>query len=176
MRSVFRKDGQIWIETVIYTLIGLSIIGLVLAAALPKINQKKDSIIIGQSIQALNNINYKIYDVQKSVGNRRIMDLYIKKGYIVINMDDNSISWVIDSSFKYSEVGLPISLGVMNITTEKGNPWKVILKLKYNADIRYNDADSGTKELDAAPTPYKLIIEYPKNNQDGNAIINLNTA
>ena len=36
------KRGQVWVETVIYTLIGLAIIGVVMAAALPKINERKD--------------------------------------------------------------------------------------------------------------------------------------
>ncbi len=175
MKRFGEKSGQIWIETVIYTLIGLAIIGLVLAAALPKINHKKDSIAIEQSAQALGNINDKIYDVQRSVGNRRIIDLDIKKGSLIIDMEKNTISWILDSSFPYSEVGVPVSLGVLNVTTTKGNPWKVTLKLKYNIDLRYNGVDIGTKELDPAPTPYKLSVEYPGNNDDGNIIINLNT-
>ena len=173
MKKICKKDGQIWIETVIYTLIGLTIIGLVLAAALPKINQKKDSITIEQSIQALGNINNKIYDVQRSVGNRRIIDLNIKKGYLIINMENNTISWILDSSFPYSETDTPVPLGALNVTTTKGNPWKINLKLKYNIDLRYNGINIGTKEIDPAPTPYKLIIEYHGNNNDSNIIIDL---
>jgi len=36
------KRAQVWVETVIYTLIGLSIMGVVLAVAIPKINETKD--------------------------------------------------------------------------------------------------------------------------------------
>ena len=53
------------------SLIGMAIIGLVLAVALPKINSKKDEIIIEQSIEALGNIDDKIYEVQRAAGNRR---------------------------------------------------------------------------------------------------------
>ena len=60
MRMI-RKDGQVWVETVIYTLIGLAIIALVLTAALPKINAKKDEMMIEQSIEALGNIDSKVY-------------------------------------------------------------------------------------------------------------------
>ena len=44
MRGHSNRRGQVWVETVIYTLIGMAVIGLVLAGALPKINEKKDEI------------------------------------------------------------------------------------------------------------------------------------
>jgi len=51
-----------------------------LAGALPKINQKKDEMSIGASIKALGTIDNNIYEVSKSVGNRRVVNLDIKKG------------------------------------------------------------------------------------------------
>jgi uncharacterized membrane-anchored protein YitT (DUF2179 family) len=36
------RIGQIWIETVLYTLIGLALIGMVLAFIMPKINETKE--------------------------------------------------------------------------------------------------------------------------------------
>ncbi len=175
MRGVINKSGQVWIETVIYTLIGLTIIGLVLAAALPKIKQKKDKITIEQSINALGNINDKIYDVQQAQGNRRIVNLDIKRGTLTINMNDNTISWLIDSSYPYSEVGVPISIGVVNVTTTKENPWDVNLKLKYNVDLVYNGMSTGTKQLNPAPTPYTLIIENDGMNSNNTIVIDLST-
>ena len=36
--------GQVWVETVLYTLIGLALIGVVLAIITPKINETRDKI------------------------------------------------------------------------------------------------------------------------------------
>ena len=55
--------GQIWVETVIYTLIGLALMGLVLAFVMPKINESKDRIILQQTITSLNDIDEKINSV-----------------------------------------------------------------------------------------------------------------
>ena len=170
--SRYGIKGQVWVETVIYTLIGLAIIGLVLAAALPKINMKKDEIMIEQSIEALGNIDNKIYEVLKATGNRRVINLEIRKGVLIIDMGEDTISWILDSSFPYSEIDMPVSIGRMNVTTTKGKPWKVELKLGYDMDIRYNNEVSGTKQLDVAPTPYKFTIENDGKNPTGNIIIN----
>ena len=170
MRSVIRKRGQVWIETVIYTLIGLTIIGIVMAAALPKINAKKDELVVGQSIEALRNIDAKIRDAQKVAGNRRIVDLEIKRGKFIIDMEKDTISWIMDSSFQYSETGVPISLGWLNVTTREGDPWEIEIKTEYSADLRYNEYNIGTKQLDISPTAYKFSIEN-KDNIFGNPII-----
>ena len=45
-----KKRGQIWVETVIYTLIGLTIIGLLLAVSKPQIDKQKDKALIEQKI------------------------------------------------------------------------------------------------------------------------------
>ena len=170
MRMI-RKRGQVWVETVIYTLIGLAIIGLVLAAALPKINAKKDEAMIEQSIEALGNIDNKIYESLRAAGNRRIVDLEIRKGALIIDMAENSISWVLDSSFEYSEEDLIVQVGKVNVTTMRGKPWAVELKLGYDMNITYNAGDIGTKQLDVAPTPYRFAIENDGKDLSGNVII-----
>ena len=165
------KKGQVWVETVIYTLIGLAVIGLVLAVALPKVNDKKSEIAIEQAIQALGNIDDKIYEVQRAAGNKRVVNLEISSGRVVIDMEDDTISWVLDSSFPYSEEGMAVPLGRLNVTTSKGSPWEVELKLGYGMDIRYDGAISGTKRLDVAPSPYKFIIENEGRSEGGENII-----
>jgi len=167
------KRGQVWVETVIYTLIGLTIIGLVLAGALPKINEKKDAIAIEQSIDVLRAIDGKVLQTQTAVGNRRVIDLEIRKGSMVIDMEKNEISWVLDSSFAYSEVGLSVSLGRLNVTTSEANPFEIELKLGYDGDIRFDNETTGTKTLTIAPTPYKFVIENIGVSGEGDTIINL---
>ena len=164
MRCLIKKKGQVWIETVIYTLIGLTIIGLVLAVAIPKINSKKDEVMINQAVQALGDIDNKVYEVQRSLANRRTVNLEIGKGRLIINMENDSISWVLDSKFKYSEPGIEVPMGNLKVLTEETDPWTVILKLDYAVDIRFEEMTVGTKELDSAPTPYKLMIEKLNNN------------
>jgi len=177
MRGIINKDGQVWIETVVYTLIGLTIIGLVLAVALPKIDAKKDEIMIDQAVQAMRNIDDKIYEVQRAFGNRRTVDLDIGKGRLIIDLGEDSVSWVMDSSFKYSEPGVEVPIGNMKVLTRETDPWEVILRIDYAVDIRFGDEMIvGTKELDSAPTPYKLMIENAGKNDEGNLIIKISVS
>lgn len=174
MRRLRGKWGQIWIETVIYTLIGLGIIGLVLTFAKPEIDAKKDEVAINQAIEALANIDDKIRIVfGSSVGNRRTVELTITNGEFRIDMDNDKLSWIVDSSFLYSEEDVPISVGKINVTTSKGDPWEVNLETKYGIDIQFELGDSGTKSFSPSPTPYKLTIENSGENDGGNIIVNL---
>jgi hypothetical protein len=172
-KSIINKRGQVWVETVIYTLIGLAIIGLVLGSALPKINEKKDSIAIEQSIDVLRAIDGKIFDVQSAVGNRRVIDLDIRKGALVIDSGLDKISWVLDSSFAYSEVDLPVSLGRIDVTTVEKNPFEVTLSSVYDVDIRFDGETTGEKTLNAAPIPYVFVVENSGISGDDRIIITL---
>lgn len=155
-----KKSGQIWIETVIYTLIGIAIIGLVLAVTKPKIDSKKDEIAIEQAMESLNTIDKKIYEVQAATGNRRSVDLQIGNGKFILDMENDKIIWELVSSFEYSEEDLTIQVGKINVTTEQDNPWRVTLEMDYDLEIYYDGKDDLlVKEIDAAPTPYRLTIE-----------------
>lgn len=164
----FDSRGQVWVETVIYTLIGLAVIGLVLAGALPKINQKRDEMVIGRSIEALGMIDNKVYEVQRAVGNRRVVSLEIRRGIFTIDPDEDTISWVLESSFPYSEVGETIPFGNMDVTTTKDGDYKVELKIKYNIDLQY---EGGLKDFGVAPVPYKIIIENTGMNSTGTVTV-----
>jgi type II secretory pathway pseudopilin PulG len=176
MGRLYNKRGQVWVETVIYTLIGLVIIGLVLAAAKPKIDAKRDEVVIEQAIEALGNINDKIYEVQRAVGNRRTIDLKIGKGTMVIDIDSDTISWVIDSSFEYSEGGTVVPIGSLDVLTEESSPWKVTLLEEYNVDIQYLGQAGGTKELSSASVPYSLVIENSGRNGDDDMVITISAS
>ena len=56
MKKGVKKRGQIWVETVIYTLIALVMIGTILAFALPKISEIQDKSTIEQSIIVIKDI------------------------------------------------------------------------------------------------------------------------
>ena len=50
MKANFK--GQIWVETVLYTLIALALIGITLAFVMPKINESKNNLIVEQTISS----------------------------------------------------------------------------------------------------------------------------
>lgn len=170
MIRIGNKRAQVWVETVIYTLIGLAVIGLVLAGAMPKINQKKDEIAIDQSIESLSLINDKIYEVQRGTGNRRSVSLEVKSGSFIIDTNRDEIYWVLESSFPYSEVGYTVSIGKINVTTTgEEKPWAIELKTSYSMDIVFDGQTvGGVKQFDAASIPYTLTIENDGKNDDGN--------
>ena len=77
-----KKRGQVWVETVLYTLIGLVLIGLVLAFASPRISEAKDRLVVEQSINSLNAFDEK---VNIDPGNVRRIDFTIKRGALYID-------------------------------------------------------------------------------------------
>lgn len=162
-----KKFGQVWVETVVYTLIGLSVIGILLAVARPKIDEMKDGFIIEQTIDSLNQIDAKIYEVQRVSGNSRVLDLKVSKGKLVIDSENNVLSWILDSTKKYSEEGAIIDIGRLTVLTEKGNPWRINISSKYSVDLKYDDKDD-LKELSEANAKYFLTIRNL-----GNDVVNL---
>ena len=60
LKGNFLKKGQVWIETVVYTLIGLSIIAIILTMAMPQIDKMKDKSVVEQTATALNELDKKI--------------------------------------------------------------------------------------------------------------------
>ena len=71
--TMSKKKGQVWIETVIYTLIGISLIALVLAFVMPKLNEKKDKLVIEQAAGALRELESKIDEtIENPPLNRRL--------------------------------------------------------------------------------------------------------
>lgn len=158
-----QKKGQVWIETVIYTLIGLALIGVVLAFVTPRINESKDKSLVEQTIVSLSNLDEKINEVASSPGNRRIVDFTIKKGSLYINSTGDSLIFEIGKLTKpYSEVNVTINssrVEIISIMDQKES--KVYLTLRYLG--RFNITYSGnddlvSKKLISAATSYKLSI------------------
>ncbi|MFA5061325.1 MAG: hypothetical protein WC494_03350 [Candidatus Pacearchaeota archaeon] len=179
MRGLIKKRGQVWVETVIYTLIGLAIIGLVLAVAKPNIDRKKSEMIIEQSIESITNIDSKISEVLSAQGNQRVIELKISEGNFYIDSGNNKISWIIQSKFQYSEKDEEIPLGTFFVTTtgdEKNDLWEIKIEKQYsNIDLRFNNENIGEKQISPAPTPYKMtIINDDKDEEsEGKTIVNI---
>jgi type II secretory pathway pseudopilin PulG len=176
-----KKKAQVWIETVIYTLIGITIIGIVLAVAKPKIDEKQDEVVIEQAIESLNIIDNKIFEVQRGVGNRRSIDLTVGNGAFIVDQENDVIYWKIDSSFEYSELGNAIDVGRIRVNTTLGDPYEVGLAIHYEGiDLRnqynperINSGNEGEQRFDQAPTPYTILIENQGIGSQGELIIDV---
>src|SRR3989338_1101690 len=133
---MMRRQGQIWIETVLYTIIGLAVIALVLSYVYPRIQSAQEKIIVEQTIEALNKLDYQITKVQElGVGNQKIYSFAMKRGKLTIDAKEDVITFTItDLKSAYSEPGVEIQDGrvkLMTRTAKQGNT--VILTLNYRA-------------------------------------------
>ena len=163
------KKGVVWVSTVLYILISLAVIGIVIAAVQPRINATKDKAIIEQTINILNELDQKIIEVDNSAeGNVRSLSLQLKKGILRVNADSSpgTIEWSFKgSSYKYSEPGIPISIGrIKALTTKVPRGFDINLTLHYDVNF------ISDLELQPAEIPYNIFI---KNNGPG-TIENIN--
>ncbi len=169
-----KKEGQIWIETLIYTLVALVMIGLVLSFATPKIEEMQDRAIIDQSIEVLKKIDSTILSLdQGGAGNKREIKLEIKKGTLFIDSASDLIYFEIDSKSEYSEPGKEIDFGGIKVyTQQKGEFNKVSLTSNYSGmhDITYNGEEE-LRSITKAPSPYNLFISH--NGREGKTIIDI---
>lgn len=156
------KKAQVWVETVIYTLIGLTLIGLVLGVATPKINRMKDKAAVEQGMVMLNEINSKITAIKEVPGNQREIKLRIKKGRVDFDCGGDKIIFVLEESgLELSEPGEEIAEGDLIIeTTEKGRKYDISVTLDYSQrgiDLKYN-GNEVTQTLETAASEYKLLV------------------
>ncbi len=160
-RDKFLKNhkGQVWIETVIYTLIAFVMIGLVLSYARPKIEEIQDRAIVQQSIGMMKQIDSTIL-AMGGTGNQRILELGIKEGSMEIDGIQDKISFELESQSIYSEPGKEIRDGSIIILTETRTGFNLIsLTMNYseNYNLRFNGEDQ-IKIIPPAAIPYKISI------------------
>lgn len=60
--------------------------------------------------------------------------------------------------------------------TKESTPWEVTLEEDYSIDIQFEGQTTGIKEINAASTPYGLIIENKGTDGTGNIVIDLSIA
>lgn len=154
------KRGQIWVETVIYTLIAIILIGAVLTFITPRIQEIQDKAVIEQSIEMLQNIDSVISSVAFGSGNKRIIDIGIKKGNLIINSEEDKLIFEIETKYAYSQEGENVEIGSITVLTEKaGSLNKITLTSDYSKyDLTY-EGKNESKTITRSPLPYKLSIE-----------------
>ena len=155
-----KKRGQVWVETVIYTLIALVLIGLILTFVRPKIAELQDKVIIQQSISMLNDINNVVLSLAESgPGNKRKVDLNLRAGSLTIDGAKDIIRFSIDSNYQFSEPGKDVDYGDFVVHTETLNDLNLVnITLNYSA---YNITYKGSKiskTITKSSTPYSLFI------------------
>jgi|SRR3989344_5362441 len=162
MKKGVNRLGQIWVETVIYTLIALAMIGAVLAFIVPKIGEIQDKSIIEQSLNAMKDINNVVLSVvQGGPGNKRLVEANIKKGTLKIDgrndqEEGNRTIFEMETDYVYSEPGTEISIGeVKAITQNIGGTNIITLTTNYNYDIIPNEL----RIIEHSTTPYTISIE-----------------
>ncbi len=158
-----KKRGQVWIETVIYTLIAFALIGAVLGFAKPKIEEIQDKAIIEQTTQMMEDINSQIETVKEVQGNKRLIELGIKKGNLIIDgrVDEDNLFFVLEGRHTYTEPGVEVPIGSLSVSTiERGKINTVTLKSNYgdSYDIQFDEQDI-EKIINPASVPHKLFIE-----------------
>jgi len=155
-----QRKAQVWVSVVIYTLIGLTAIGLLLVALQPRIKEARDGITIKQTIEALHNFDSALRSTLIAPGNKRLVEFKLSAGELTIQPKQEVIVWTMKSSKKYSEPGIPTREGTIGILTEVGGPWQVTLTLNYTgiANITFNSQNLN-KILPKAGIPYSLTIE-----------------
>ncbi len=159
------KKSQVWVETVIYTLIGLVLIGTVLAFATPAIQKQKDKAIIEKTSNAMNELdNVILIAKREGIGNVRQLNFQIGKGEMTIDGENDQIIFKIkESLYQYSEAGRTITVSGTNMearTMRTGKKFTTTLALDYTnkANITYK-GDDEKRTIIESPTPYNLLIE-----------------
>jgi hypothetical protein len=163
------KGAQIWVETVIYTLIGLVIMGLLIGVTTPKIKQMNDKLILGQTMDyVMNVLDQKIIEIRSSPGNERLINLRIKKGELLMDGENNLIWFkILESNYKASEIGLPIARGNMvQLTEENNGKYTINLILNYSSLFNLTvDGKDIKKTYTTSPMDYQVQIQNLGNNQ-----------
>jgi len=154
------SKAQIWVETAIYTLIGLTIITIIMGVMLPEIEKAKDKAIIEQTIFAMNILDDEILQVEQAEGSIGKVVFKVGKGRFEINSVNDSLEYVLeDTKLERSEPGVEIKEGNIVLLTEKmASKFKINLKMEYNFNITYEGVDEN-KVLQAGATPYNIFIE-----------------
>lgn len=154
------KQSQVWVETAVYTLIGLTLIAVIITMANPQIEKIKDKTIIEQTISAMNILDDKIQEVQQSEGRIGKVVFKIARGKLEINSIDNSIKYTLEGTrLELSEPGIEVKQGNIILKTEKsGARFNIILLMKYNVDIT-NKNNEDVKILQEGATAYNILIE-----------------
>ena len=175
---IYNKRGQVWVETVIYTLIAFVLIGTVLAIAQPRIEEIQDKAFVEQSLGVMKDINNILLSISYGgAGNKRLVELGIKQGSLKIDSAQNQLVFEMDSSYMYSEPGEDIFDGNILIhTRKKADIYTINMSQDYSDyNITYLGRDEA-KIISKSSTPYQLFISHKGKDSLGKTLIDFEVA
>lgn len=169
-----KKRAQVWVETVIYTLIAFSLIGVAISMVKPKIESIQDHAILEQTINILQGIDNTIFEVEQTgKSNKRMIEITLKKGLLNIDAPNNLIYFELkDSPEPYSEPGEPVTNGDVLIETEQvGEVYNIKIFLNYSEkyDILFQETDN-SKLINPSQRPYTFFIENQGEDEEKNKL------
>ena len=135
----------------------------------PKIEEIQDKSIIEQSVEFISSIDSTINEIgQEPAGNKRVLELGIKKGGFKFDGENNKIAFEIETKYKYSEPGINITRGNLIINTKEMSGINLVsITRNYSQyNLTYEMKDE-LKILTAAPTPYRFSLS----NKGGSPIV-----
>lgn len=116
------KKGEIWISAALYFGLGIIVITLILTAGMPVINKLQDRNTIIQTKDLMFILDNNIRDaINGGPGGQRYVEMEIKKGEFRFNNKENTVNWTFESRSPYSQEGVTIEEGSLNIITRKSN-------------------------------------------------------
>ncbi|MEM2707883.1 MAG: hypothetical protein QXQ30_02320 [Candidatus Pacearchaeota archaeon] len=155
--------SQVWVSTIIYILIGLTIISTLIIAAKPKIDEARDRFVINYMINVMNSLDSTIYEVNDVIGTKRSFEIKINKGELKIIPERNQIIYTITTNFEFSQPGTLINIGKINLITNKTRgKIETMLWITYSEPINITTSpneEGKNISLTQSTTPYTLFIE-----------------
>ena len=155
------RKGQVWIETVLYTLIGLSIMGVILSLVKPSLDEKRDQISLNQAIEILEGINSQVDEViYTGGGNSRTLEITMKKGKLSIDGKNDYVVYSAESKYMFSEPETEVSVGKIKVFTKERAKKNYLINMSLNykdLNITFKGEDK-EKTLQSSSTPYKIVI------------------
>lgn len=157
------KKAQVWVETLIYTMIAFALIAAVLAFVNPKIQELQDKSALDNSLEILKQIDNTISEITiGGQGNQRKINVMIKKGALQIDGVNDRLVFNMKSPLKYSEQNTEVEkdnvIILTNKTREEGIN-NIQLKIDYSGekDIVFSNEDA-IRTLDTDSSYYQIFI------------------
>lgn len=154
-----KVKGQVWVETVIYLLIAFVMMALVLSYIRPKIEELRDKAIVEQSIEIMKSIDNLIVTIG-SPGNKRLIEVGINKGSLMIDAPNDKIIFEMESNYMYTEPGKTVEIGKIKAITEViGDTNKITLTRDFSDEYNLTyKGEETVKTLSTISASYNLFL------------------
>jgi hypothetical protein len=155
-----KQRGQVWIETVLYTFIGLTLLGLVLGFVYPRVQAAQERALLQQTTLSLSGLDDIIQTVTtRGPGNVKKISFSLQRGTLTVNPSEETISLSIDElHVPPSEPGVAIPFGnsIMR-TLPSGERYKVQYSLQYTI-LDLSVTGEQVQTFQASSVPYQFLI------------------